>query len=547
MYKVYCDNYLIYDDSLESLKIFDATISLELNNVGSFEFAIYPTHPYFDKLNKMKSMIKVYQDENLIFKGRILSDVNGFYNEKKVTCESDLAFLLDSIQRPYEFQGTPAELFTQLINNHNEQVNANHQFNVGNITVTDPNDYINRSDSTYLNTFDSIKQKLIDGLGGYLNIRYEDNGNYIDYLSDFNTLSNQKIEFGENLLELSRTVDANEIFTVIIPVGAEISEEPTNEEPIEEETETVAEVKKEKLTIKEVNDGLDYLEHAEGIAQYGRIVKMIEWNDVTEPLNLKRKAQEYLNNSVLLLNTIEISAADLSAINKDINSFRLGTKVQVISEPHNIDSIYLVDKLSINILNPADTKLQLGSTFKSMTDIQQNEIKTLVTEVNTKVESVKNDAILETTKQLQSNIESTSSQIISNISEIVYTKDEIPEIIEQHTSEMKQSLGGWEQNWIDFKIEYDEDKALNDEQFRLIEKYIRYIDGKIILGEVGNELELKISNDRLSFVQNNTEVAYFSNNKLFVTDGEYTNSLQLGKFAFLPRTNGNLSFKKVVN
>ena len=86
-----------------------------------------------------------------------------------------------------------------------------------------------------------------------------------------------------------------------------------------------------------------------------------------------------------------------------------------------------------------------------------------------------------------------------------------------------------------------------DTRFREISKYIRFVDGNIVLGEAGSELTLKIANDRISFFQNNTEVAYFSNRKLYITDGEYTNSLQLGKFAFMPRTNGNLTFKKIID
>ena len=86
---------------------------------------------------------------------------------------------------------------------------------------------------------------------------------------------------------------------------------------------------------------------------------------------------------------------------------------------------------------------------------------------------------------------------------------------------------------------------MTDANFEEIRKYIRFVEGKILLGEVGNELELQIANNRISFLQSNAEVAYFSNNKLYVTDGEYTNSLRLGQFAFLPRENGNLSFKKL--
>lgn len=115
-----------------------------------------------------------------------------------------------------------------------------------------------------------------------------------------------------------------------------------------------------------------------------------------------------------------------------------------------------------------------------------------------------------------------------------------------------------ELNDIKASIEFNEDEIrmqftglfeeLNSEyqgKFEDFSKYIRFVDGNIILGEVGNELTLKIQNDRISFLQNEREVAYFSNNKLYVTDGEFLHSLQLGNFAFIPRANGNLSFKRI--
>jgi len=87
--------------------------------------------------------------------------------------------------------------------------------------------------------------------------------------------------------------------------------------------------------------------------------------------------------------------------------------------------------------------------------------------------------------------------------------------------------------------------AGTDAKFEEISKYIRFEDGNIILGESGNTLTLRIENDRISFLDSGLEVAYFSNNKLYVTDGEFLHSLQLGNFAFMPRENGNLSFTKL--
>ena len=155
MYQVYCNSSLLYNDQLEGYKIFSPKVELELNQIGSFDFTIYNNHPNFNQLNRLKSIIRVFQDDFLLFRGRILNDEQGFHNEKNVSCEGELGFLIDSIQRPYDFTGTPAELFTQFITNHNAQVGEEHQFKVGNITVTDPNDYISRYNRRYNASIDS--------------------------------------------------------------------------------------------------------------------------------------------------------------------------------------------------------------------------------------------------------------------------------------------------------------------------------------------------------------------------------------------------------
>ena len=84
-----------------------------------------------------------------------------------------------------------------------------------------------------------------------------------------------------------------------------------------------------------------------------------------------------------------------------------------------------------------------------------------------------------------------------------------------------------------------------NENFENIRKYIRFKDGNIILGVEGNIITLKIKNDRISFLENTYEVAYFANNKLYVLDAEFINSIIIGNFGFIPRKNGHLSFRKV--
>ena len=89
----------------------------------------------------------------------------------------------------------------------------------------------------------------------------------------------------------------------------------------------------------------------------------------------------------------------------------------------------------------------------------------------------------------------------------------------------------------------DSNTAAND-KFAEINKYIRFVDGKIVLGETGNELMLTIQNDRVSFTQAGVEVAYFSNNNLYIKRAEVLTTLKVGNYEFSPRDDGGLALRK---
>ncbi len=537
MYKVYCDSYLIFDTRLTELTIINPTLNLELNKTGSFTFTIYPSHPYYDKLQKLKSIIKVYQDDYLVFRGRILNDVQGWHNEKKVTCEGELAYLLDSIQRPYDFQSgdkstTITDLFTYFITNHNSQVDADHQFIVGKITVTDPNDYIVRADSNYTNTWDSINNKLIDSFGGYLWVRHEEDGNYIDYLADFDTISSQTIEFGKNLIDLSKTIKGEDIATAIIPLGAKTDDSDDSS----------------RLTIKSVNDDVDYVYNQEAVNQYGWIFKTLIWDDVTVASNLLRKGQEYLASSINLAVSIDLSAVDLSAIETDVGSFKLGSFLKVKTTPHDLNTLFLITKLSLNLTSPKSNKLTLGTTYSSFTEKASASNKKvgnlIVQEISGATDQLK-DTIEEVRQQTSSAITQTSQQILSQVSEDYYLKDDANTLIQSINTQFSQTNESFEMKFNTFSQNLQDVQNNTDAQFQNISKYIRFVDGNIILGEENNPLTLRIENDKISFLENGYEIAYWQNRKFYAVDGEFISSLKLGKYAFLPRANGNLSFKKV--
>ena len=531
MYKVYCDNQLLYHSTLDNLKIFNPTLELELNKTGSFHFAIYSDHPRYSLIQKLKSIITVYQDGYLLFRGRVLDDEIGWHNEKQVACEGDMAFLIDSVLRPFSFAGTVAEFLSYVLPLHNAQVDASKHFQAGSVTVEG---YITYDTQEYLTTKETLEKALLNAFGGYLKTRFEDGVAYVDYQQEINLLAPQSIEFGKNLLGLKRIRKGSDITTVLIPLGAKTKDEEGNDTG-------------NRLTIASVNGGADFIQNEDAITQFGIIVKTVTFDEVTDAEELKLKGQAHLAEIVNQWETIELDTADLATVNKSFTSFHLGTMVQVISRPHGIDMLFMVSKLSIKLLDPGANKLTLGKSViafseavKGLSDGQGLILQTIEKSAKNTAETVYN-----VEQNLLASMQVTADNIQSTVAENYYLKDETEALVSSISTEIEQTKNSVEIQFNQFSQDIAAVASGTDAEFEEIKKYIRFVDGKILLGEVGNELELQIANDRINFLQDGAEVAYFSNRKLYVTDTEILHSLQLGNFAFMPRVNGNLSFKKI--
>ena len=148
----------------------------------------------------------------------------------------------------------------------------------------------------------------------------------------------------------------------------------------------------------------------------------------------------------------------------------------------------------------------------------------------------------------QSTANSVKNDLASNYSTTTQMNSAIKSVqteLTQTSEEIRMDFNKTVTTYVDgLQNQIDDNTSYTEKQFNTINKYIRFVDGKIILGEMGNELTLTIQNDRLSFMQSNVEVAYFSDNKLYINQAEVLTSLKIGKFEFVPGTNGSLSLRK---
>lgn len=357
MYQIMCDKYILHDARVPELKVIQPKCSLALNKTGSLTFYIAPNHPYYDKVKKHTSEITLYQDNKILFRGRVLNDEIDFDNIKSVECEGELAYFLDSIQRGKEYHlegGSDNVIETylkSLIDIHNPQVDDRKKFTVGNVTVTDSNNYLYKI-SNYEDTLTTINDKLINVYGGYVQVRHEGNTRYLDYLSTVTNVSNQTIEFGKNIIDMTKHISGEDIYTALIPLGATIDSDNGYENRLK--ISSLANSTDGTIVKKD-----DYIYDSEAVAKWGWIWKVEKWDDVTVDTNLLSKAKSELKSAIDAMLTIEMTAIDLHLLNVDIDMINVGDKIRCISQPHNLDTDLVVNSITIDIDNPANTTIKL--------------------------------------------------------------------------------------------------------------------------------------------------------------------------------------------
>lgn len=354
MFAVYADGSALYIPGDSELALSSAKIELSLSKSGSLEFTAPPTNAAAASIRKMASVVEVFEDGDLIFSGRAVTAERAFDGSLDVTCEGELAYLMDSVQPPHEFHNMTSRGFLEhLIDEHNAQMaeGANvidKTFKVGQVTVRDSNDSLYRY-TNWEDTLTAIQEKLLDPLGGVIRVRREGDVRYIDFIEGYGRVSEQVIEFGENLLDYTESEDATEIATRCIPLGARLDESPIK--ALDAYT-----------TIESVNAGKNYVESTEAIGRLGVVTRVVSFDDVTLPANLKAHGEDWLKDAQFAELALTCTAVDLHMMHVDIQRIRLGDEVRVLSAPHGMDRRFTVASLSIDMMDASQNTIALGSS-----------------------------------------------------------------------------------------------------------------------------------------------------------------------------------------
>lgn len=370
MYRIFANGEVLHDPRLDSLDrtVSKPSASLGLNKAGSVSFTIHPGHPLYSSLNPMTTIVDVYDDDERIFRGRVLDERSGFYNDKGITCEGELAYLNDSLFykfiENYSVSGsTLAPISVQLekaLDYHNSE-----PYGVGDATIGNPHKRIllgnvsqkftdlvciPEQPSDFQSVLSIIQKEFLDKYGGYLILRYEGDQKYLDYVDELTSKSGQKIEFGVNLLDITRYIDSSNVFTRIVPYGSNRDINLSNSSYY----------------------GKIYIEHPTFVSIFGVITRSHQWsfvesNSARDLAALATLGSAYLEDALANNISIDISAIDLTLAGVQTDKIRVGDSVRVVSKPHGLDKDFLCSAIEYDFENPGNSKYSFGFTGSSLT------------------------------------------------------------------------------------------------------------------------------------------------------------------------------------
>lgn len=341
-------------------------MDLVMEGISSMEFTINPKSKKWGNIENLDTLIRVHNIKTgkLIFDGRVLMPTqqmssNGMFTIKYV-CESKKAYLHDSRPRYAKLQDISiSDTFAWFINRHNSLMPPHKRFKVGICTVTSNTDNVYKFVG-YGTTYEEIQENLIDKYGGYLVMREESDGTYLDYLAEVGEVKNAPIKLRKNLQDMRRDIDPTNVITRIVPLGARL-------EAAEGQT---ADASMPRLDIKSVNNGLDYIEDAALIDEFGVIEGVLELDNVNTPSTLKLRGQQFFEQQRAARVSYDVSALNMNLLDSTLDEYEVGNWYPIDNPGFAINENLQVIGLKINGDTPQKNTLVIGEKHVALTDYQ---------------------------------------------------------------------------------------------------------------------------------------------------------------------------------
>ena len=344
MYKIKYNDAVICTPQFKEFAAIAGKLQEGLNAVSVFSFTLPPKHLYFDSIEGRNGLVKLYDDDNVLFIGDIVNRKENFDCTTEIECQDALGWLNDVVFVKPTFSGAIENYWAYLLGRYNQEASEWRKINIGTVTVQG-NISINH-DTEFLTIFDLVSE-LTKLAGGYVSVRYEGEEIFLDYLAQANTESEQSILFGTNLINLEDFVSEEQIFSRIYPRG------------------------KDGLDISSVNGGLTYLTNGITESMFGIVAVTVDFN-TESATELKALGQAYLEANGLASRTLTLTAFDLSLVDKSYTEIKVGNIIPVISPLHGINTKMQVNAKTTDIVNPENSIFTLGLILNTISGIMSS-------------------------------------------------------------------------------------------------------------------------------------------------------------------------------
>ena len=364
MYVAYYDGRLLHDPRTDTVCT-SMQLDGEINEAARLVFEIQPDHPLYGTFVLLNPMheVTVEEDGVELFRGRILDVSSDITTAQTVTCESQLAYLNDSIVRPYGTYadtsedpqwstiapGTKREFAEWLVAQHNAASDGTKAFAIEQVELDDTS--ITRSSTVWPTTAVELRDKVLDPLGLVIHDGYRDGRRTLTFRKNARRMP-QPVELGRNIVSFEPEDDYEDIVTCIVPYaqdtdGPDISTYPDG-------------------PVGDCYKSGDRIWSVEGIRKHGIIEERRSY-DATTVDGMAAQVVSDLSGFVQPVRSLEVSVVDLHHVDGSIPAIRLGDMLRVTARPHGIDQWMLASKCHLDICNPSSSTWNFGAVRGSLT------------------------------------------------------------------------------------------------------------------------------------------------------------------------------------
>ena len=406
MYEIYAYPYgnpdaklLLYRPNDPQALVLSPKLTREVSKGGSLVFTMTRDHAQYDMLQKLSTVVQVQRDGKEIWRGRVLKHEADFYNRRVVYCEGALSYFNDSSITPFNYKGTLRQFLQHLIDAHNDQVKSKMKcFQLGTVTAALGNLVVQFGDADqygvgedYGKVWDILDKLVLKVFGGYFYCGFDAATgynvlNYCDQAVEAKRQTAQKIEYGRNLLNLSETTDATDLYTRIYPIGNKHTVDTskwyyklmwwrdTSKDKHEERwgiMETDAATVAQYLPASGYSYNLEegWIQNDAAVQKFGIITRIVEL-DTDSANDTFAAGVQALQQNYAMKTSYVIRAVDLVDAGYDTDRLDFSMYSHIVSTPHSVDAVMLCTKLVEPLEKPAQKEFTFGMTRRTLTDRQ---------------------------------------------------------------------------------------------------------------------------------------------------------------------------------